>query len=199
MRIDEVIKVPTITKKKTAHLDVLPNDGKPIPRGETEEYLGTHVGDIRPDAQVWTYRTGNFINYVVYNPETRTSHLACSGTRYPNNPNSLIIQGLYSGPKNDIKASSFYYWLIKNLGLTIVSDFKQSEGGHRVWQDLEKKYGRYINIHGFNTKTNEPINVGARDDTETHIPYTDIENAPPGMRQELASLGKDVRLVASPK
>ena len=198
-QVNEVIKVPTITKKKTAHLDVLPNDGKPIPRGETEEYLGTHVGDIRSDAQVWTYRTGNFINYIVYNPETRISHLACSGTRYPNNPNSLIIHGLYSGPKNDIRASSFYYWLIKNLGLTLVSDYKQSEGGHRVWQDLEKRYGKFINIHGFNTKTNEPINVGARDDTETHIPYTDIENAPAGMRQELASLGKDVRLVASPK
>ena len=157
------------------------------------------MGDINPDAQVWTYRTGNFINYVVYNPTTRTSQLACSGTRYPNNPNSLIIRGVYSGPKNTIKASSFYYWLIKELGLTLISDVKQSEGGQRVWQDLERRYGRFINIHGFNTKTNEPVNVSTKDDTETHIKYSDLENTEPGMRRDATDIAKNIRLVASPK
>jgi hypothetical protein len=195
MRIDEVIKVPTITKKKTAHLDVLPNDGKPIPKGETEEYLGTHVGDINPTAQVWRYKTGNAINYAVYNPETRISQLACSGTRYPGNPNSLIIQGVYSGPKNTVRASSFYYWLITQLGLTLVSDIKQSEGGQRVWQDLERRYGRYINIHGFNTKTNEPVNTSTRDDTETHVSQDTLKKSTPDQQ----NIAKNIRLVASPK
>ena len=193
-KIREVTTVPTVAKGKRAHLDVMPNDGKPIPAGEEEHYMGSKLGRIGSN-EVWTYNQGPMKTFVVFNPVTRVSQLAVTGSSYPNNPDSLIIKGVYSGPENITRAVNLYAWLITKQGLTLVSDIKQSPGGQRVWQDLEKQFGRFINIHGFNTKTNQPVNVGAQDDTETHVDQAQLT----GATRDVKDTANNIRLVASPK
>jgi hypothetical protein len=84
------------------------------------------------------------------------------------------------------RAADLYAWLVKDQGLTLVSDKYQSPGGQRVWQDLEQRYGRSVNVHAFNMRTNEAHQYTGADDPEsTH-----------GYRGDIA---QNVRLVAAPK
>jgi hypothetical protein len=78
-----------------------------------------------------------------------------------------------------------YAYLVKNLGLTLLSDRQQSPGGQQVWQELEQRFGRSVNVYAYNMRTNEPINTGADDPESTH-----------GIKGDVA---QNVRLVASPK
>lgn len=189
--LGEVTLVPTVTKSKQQHLDVMPNDGRPIPPGEEAEYLGKLVGNLPGGYQVWTWADPGARTFNVFDPDTRISQLATTGTRYKGNRDSFIIKGVYSGPKNPVRAADLYAFLIKS-GLTLVSDIKQSAGGYRVWQDLERRYGQQFNIHAFNTKTNEPVNVTTRDEPETHIDQPDIG-------PETRDIAKNIRFVASAK
>jgi GNAT superfamily N-acetyltransferase len=193
-QVQEVTIVPTVTAKKKQHLDVMPNDGRPIPQGQEAEYLGQHVGNLG-SVEVWTYSQGHLRTFVVFDPQTRISQLAVSGSSYPGNANSLIIKGVYSGPKNATRAANLYAWLITKQGLTLVSDIKQSQGGYKVWKDLERRFGRYVNVHGFNTKTNKPVNVGTQDEPDTHVGQEHL----PGATRDVKDTAKNVRLVASPK
>jgi hypothetical protein len=135
----------------------------------------------------------------VYDPKTRRATLNVSGSKYPNNPNSLIIFGVYAAPDNPVRAADFYNYLVQELGLTLISDKYQSLGGQRVWQELERRFGRSIDVFAFNTKTDMPMNVGTRDEEQTHIDYDEYKNLAPGMRRERRDLAKNIRLVASPK
>lgn len=201
MRVSELLElttVPTMSVKKSHHLDVLPNDGKPIPPGQEQEFLGKPVGDLNGH-QVWRHRQGVTSTYLVYNPQTRISQLGCTGTRYKNNPSSLVIMGLFSGPKNTVRAADLYNFLVQTLGLTLVSDNKQSEGGYRVWQELERKYGRSINVHGFDTKTNQGVNVTTKDEPDTHVSRDELSKTEPGMKRERNAVAQNLRFVASPK
>lgn len=191
MKLSEVITVPTVTAKKTQHLDVMPNDGKPIPPGEESNWMGKMVGKMPGGYQVWSYNLAGMRTFCVFDPKTRISQLATTGTSYTGNRASFIVKGVYSGPKNPVRAADLYAFLIKDLGLTLVSDFKQSTGGYRVWQELEKRYGRSLNIHGFNTKTNEPINVGTQDEPDTHVDQQHLKG------RELRDIGQNIRFVAS--
>jgi GNAT superfamily N-acetyltransferase len=192
-KLDEVTTVPTVAKSKRAHLDVMPNDGRPIPQGEEEHYLGNKIGQLG-NVEVWQYNQGPVRTFVVFDPKKRISQLAVTGSSYRDNPNSLIIKGVYSGPKNETRAANLYAWLIAQQGLTLVSDIKQSEGGYRVWQDLERRFGRYVNIHGFDTKTNKAVNVTAKDEPDTHVGQEHL----PAIR-DIQNIATNVRLVASPK
>lgn len=58
--------------------------------------------------------------------------------------------------KNTYSAVKLYTYLIKNLGITLVTD-KQSEGGQRIWQNLCKVEG--ISVYGWDFKTDTPINT----------------------------------------
>lgn len=201
MRVSELLElttVPTMSIKKHHHLDVLPNDGKPIPPGRESEFLGKHIGDLNRQ-QVWRHRQGLTSTYLVYNPQTRISQLGCSGTRYKNNPSSLVIMGLFSGPKNTVRAADLYNFLVQQLGLTLVSDNKQSAGGYSVWKELERRYGQSINIHGFDTKTNQGVNVTTKDEPDTHVSRDELANTEPGMKRERNAVAQNLRFVASPK
>jgi hypothetical protein len=92
-----------------------------------------------------------------------------------------------------------YAFLILKLGITVVSDKKQSEGGQRVWQELQRRYSRSINIHGFDTNTNKPVNVKPTpaDEPDTYVDRDTVHAAGPQMKKELASISRDLRFVAS--
>jgi hypothetical protein len=190
-QVQEVTIVPTVTAKKKQHLDVMPNDGRPIPPGEEAEYLGKLVGKLSSGHQVWSWADPGARTFSVFDPKTRVSQLATTGTRYKGNRDSFIIKGVYSGPKNSVRAADLYAFLIRS-GLTLVSDIKQSAGGYRVWQDLERRYGSQFNIHAFNTKTNEPVNAGTRDEPDTHVDQSAIGSGN-------ADIAKNIRFVASAK
>ena len=168
-------------KPKNQDSSGLVNKGKPVPPGKEKRLLGNLVGKIGA-YEVYKWDEGNDSAYSVYDPKTRISQMTISGH---NKPHSFEIFGIYAGPQAPIKASDLYAWLVKDQGLTLVSDKYQSPGGQRVWQDLEQRYGRSINVYAFNMKTNKPINTGADDPESTH-----------GHRGDIA---QNVRLVASPK
>jgi hypothetical protein len=197
--IKEVTLVPSVAKSKREHLDVMPNDGRPIPSGEESEYLGDLVAEMGKGYQLWSWTDRGTVTYYVFDTETRTSQLGTTGRPYKSNPDSFVVQGVYSGPKNQYRAADLYAFLILNRGLTLVSDNKQSAGGYRVWQELEQRYGKKLNIHGFDTKTNEPVNVTTKDEPETHVARADIKKAGPQMKRELGSISRDLRFVASAK
>jgi hypothetical protein len=172
----------------------MPNDGKPIPPGDEEHYLGNKIGKLG-NVEVWQYNQGPMRTFVVFDPTTRISQLAVTGSSFPDNANSLIIKGVYSGPENTTRAANLYAWLVAKHGLTLVSDIKQSEGGYRVWQELERRFGQYITVYGFNTKTDEPLNVTTQDDPDTHVDQGHL----PGATRDTKNIAKNLRLVASPK
>lgn len=195
----EVTLVPTVAKSKREHLDVMPNDGRPIPRGEEAEHLGELTAEMPGGYQLWSWVSHGTVTYYVFDTDTRTSQLGTTGRPYTTHHNSFVVQGVYSGPKNRYRAADLYAFLILNQGLTLVSDNKQSEGGYRVWQELEQRYGRKINIHGFDTKTNQGVNVTTKDEPDTHISRSDVKRAGPHMKKELGSISRDLRFVASAK
>jgi hypothetical protein len=195
--LNEITAVPTVTKSKRQHLDVMPNDGKPIPNGEEAEYLGKFISKMPSGHELWGWDSRWDRTYFVYDPETRISQLATTGKQYPENPNSFVVVGLYSGPKNQVRAADLYAFLILNQGITLVSDNKQSEGGYRVWQELERRYGKTINVHGFDTRTNTGVNVTTRDEPDTHVDRDTVKRAGPQMKRELGSVSRDLRFVAS--
>ena len=197
--LNEVTLVPTVAKSKREHLDVMPNDGRPIPKGEEADHMGHLVTDMGLGYQLWSWADRGTVTYYVFDTETRTSQLGTTGRPYTSNRNSFVIQGVYSGPKNQYRAADLYAFLILNRGLTLVSDNKQSEGGYRVWQELEKRYGRRINVHGFDTKTDKGVNVTTRDEPETHVARADVKKAGPQMKRELGTISRDLRFVASAK
>lgn len=196
--IEEVIILPGISKKGR-NLDNLPRRGKPIPVGREKEVLGRQVGRMKGGLEVWRFNEGPVSSYAVYDPETRRATLNMSGSKYPNNPNSLIIFGLYAAPDNPVRAADFYNYLVQELGLTLISDKYQSPGGQRVWQELERRFGRSIDVFAFDTKTDMPVNVGTRDDDETHVSYSELEKTQPGLKREKGAIARDIRLVASPR
>jgi GNAT superfamily N-acetyltransferase len=196
---NEVTLVPSVAKSKREHLDVMPNDGRPIPKGEESEHLGNLVAEMGNGYQLWSWTDRGTVTYFVFDTNTRTSQLGTTGRPYTTHRNSFVVQGVYSGPKNRYRAADLYAFLILNRGLTLVSDNKQSEGGYRVWQELEQRYSRKINIHGFDTKTNEPVNVTTRDEPDTHVARADVKKAGPLMKKELGSISRDLRFVASAK
>ena len=197
--IMEVTMVPTVAKSKREHLDVMPNDGKPIPQGEEAEHLGNLVAEMGNGFQLWSWTDRGTVTYYVFDTDTRTCQLGTTGRPYTSNRNSFVIQGVYSGPKNRYRAADLYAFLILNQGLTLVSDNKQSEGGYKVWKELEQRYGRKINIHGFDTRTDQGVNVTTRDEPDTHVDRADVKRAGPQMKKELGSISRDLRFVASEK
>lgn len=195
--IMEVTMVNTQSKSKREHLDLMPNDGKPIPPGEEADYLGNLVADLGDGYQLWVWVNRGTVTYYVFDTDTRTSQLGTTGRPYASNPDSFVIQGVYSGPRNQYRAADLYAFLILDQGLTLISDNKQSEGGYRVWQELERRYGRKLNIHGFDTRTDEPVNVTTQDEPDTHVSRADVKRAGPKMKKELGSISRDLRFVAS--
>jgi hypothetical protein len=196
--LSEVTMVPTVAKSKRQHLDVMPNDGRPIPKGQEAEHLGQPVADMGHGLELWSWASHGTVTYYVFDTATRTSQLGTTGRPYKTNRNSFVVQGVYSGPKNQYRAADLYAFLILNQGLTLVSDNKQSAGGYRVWQELERRY-KNINIHGFDTRTNEPVNVTTQDEPDTHVDRADVKRAGPQMKKELGSISRDLRFVASAK
>jgi hypothetical protein len=197
--VNEVTMVNTQSRSKRQHLDVLPNDGKPIPKGEEAENLGDLTAEMPNGYQLWSWTDRGTTTYYVYDPRTRTSQLGTSGRAYPQNKNSFVVMGTYSGPQNQYRAADLYAFLILNRGLTLVSDNKQSEGGYRVWQELEKRYGKKLNIHGFDTSTDQGVNVTTKDEPDTHVNRADVKKAGPQMKRELGTISRDLRFVASAK
>jgi hypothetical protein len=197
MFLYELTLVPTVAKSKREHLDVMPNDGKPIPEGEESNYMGDLVAEMGNGYQLWSWVDRGTVTYYVFDTNTRICQLGTTGRPYRTHHDSFVVQGVYSGPKNQYRAADLYAFLILNRGLTLVSDNKQSEGGYRVWQELEKRYGRRINVHGFDTSTDQGVNVTTKDEPDTHVDRATVKSAGPQMKKELGSISRDLRFVAS--
>lgn len=88
--------------------------------------------------------------------------------------NSFYISSAASSGKSPIKMHDIYYQLLKQ-GKTLVTG-AQTVGGMKIWQQLQKK--KDVNIHGWDPKTNQPVNVDLTDDPlETHTTNgNDLEN-----------------------
>jgi hypothetical protein len=129
------------------------------------------------------------MNYHLFDTQTRRAVLTMFGTRYPGNKQSLIVSGVYASPDNTMRASDFYRFLITDLGLTMVSDRKQSPGGQNIWRQLERFPD--IEVYGIDTRSGEILNIGAEDE--------EMYAVPPGAAQnrEMRRVARDIRLAAT--
>jgi len=182
------VKILSKVKGKGANPDQLPNRGGKI-SPEKMSLLGRKVLDIDKTHSVYRDQFGGQITYNLFNTATNRSTLTVFGSRYPGNADSFIVSGLYASPDNTIPAADFYRRLITDLGLTLVSDRKQSPGGQRVWQRLEQMPG--IEVYGYDTATGEVINIGAEDEEMYAVPAAAAQG------REMARVARDIRLVAT--
>jgi hypothetical protein len=182
------VKILSKVKGKGANPDQLPNRGSKI-SPEKMSLLGRKVLDIDQDHSVYRDQFGGQITYNLFNTATNRSTLTVFGSRYPGNADSFIVSGLYASPDNTIPAADFYRRLITDLGLTLVSDRKQSPGGQRVWQRLEQMPG--IEVYGYDTATGEVINIGAEDEEMYAVPAAAAQG------REMSKIARDIRLVAT--
>lgn len=182
------VQILSRIKGKGSQPGQLPKYGREIKPGQEKKYLGDRVGKF-DRFEIWKEWFGGQLSYHLFDPQERRVIITTFGSQYKDNPNSYIVHGLYAAPGNTVKAHQFYRALIVDQGLTLVSDNKQSPGGNRVWQTLE----RYpdVEIYGFDTKTNQLHNFGARDSEMYVIPARDIKN------QDSRYMAKNLRLVAT--
>ena len=181
------VKILSKVKGKGSEPGQLPRFGRPIDPGEETRYLGRHVADYRSYG-IWRDYIGGQISYHLFDPEQRRVIITAFGSRYPNNPKSFVVAGLYAAPGNPIRAAEFYRGLIRELDLTLVSDRKQSPGGQRVWQQLERFPD--IEVHGYDTSTGETLNIGAGDEEMYAVSSTAVKG------REMQRVARDIRLVA---
>lgn len=186
--LDEV-QILSKVKGKGAEPSRLPRLGREIPAGQEEQYLGRYVTDVRPGQQLWQQYVSGEMNYHLFDTDTRRAVLTMFGTRYPRNPQSIIVLGVYASPDNTVRASDFYRFLITRLGLTMVSDRKQSPGGQNIWRQLERSSD--VEVYGMDTRTGEVLNIGAGDE--------EMYAVPPGAAKsrETKYTAKNIRLVAT--
>jgi hypothetical protein len=88
-----------------------------------------------------------------------------------------------------MRASDFYRFLITDLGLTMVSDRKQSPGGQNIWRQLERFPD--IEVYGIDTRSGEILNIGAEDEEMYAVPSGAAQN------RETRKVARDIRLVAT--
>jgi len=182
------VKLLAKVKGKGSEPGQLPKFGREIKPGQESRYLGKKLTDFG-DYEIWQEYIGGQVSYHLFNPETRQAIITAFGSRYPGNPRSFVIGGLYAAPGNPVRAAEFYRALIHELGLTLVSDRKQSPGGQKVWQQLEKF--RDVEVHGYDTKTGEVLNIGAGDEEMYSVPSHAVKG------REMSKVARDIRLVAT--
>jgi len=183
------VKILSKVKGKGGDPSQLPNRGREISLQKVPQLLGRYVSDIDGDHAVYRDQFGGQITYNLLDKNTMRSTLTVFGSRYPGNADSFIVSGLYASPDNDIPAAEFYRHLILDLGLTLVSDRKQSPGGQRVWQRLEQLPG--IEVHGYDTATGEVLNIGAGDEEMYAVPAAAAQG------RDMGRVARDIRLVAT--
>jgi hypothetical protein len=183
------VKILSKVKGKGSEPGQLPRFGRPIAPGEETRYLGTKVADWQ-GREIWRDYLGGQLSYHLFDPDTRTVIVTTFGSRYKMNPRSYIIHGLYAAPGNPVRAAEFYRALVRDLGLTLISDRKQSPGGNRVWQQLEQFPD--VEVYGYDTNTDQALNFGAGDVEMYTVPSAAVAGS-----KEMQRVARDLRLVAT--
>ena len=183
------VKILSRVKGKGSEPGQLPRFGRPIAPGDETRYLGTKVADWQ-GREIWRDYLGGQLSYHLFDPDTRTVIVTTFGSRYKNNPRSYIIHGLYAAPGNPVRAAEFYRGLVRDLGLTLISDRKQSPGGNRVWQQLEQFPD--VEVYGYDTNTDQALNFGAGDVEMYTVPSAAVAGS-----KEMQRVARDLRLVAT--
>lgn len=184
------VKILSQVKGKGSEPRQLPRFGRPIEPEKEAWFLGRRVGGF-DGYTVWRDWVGGQLGYHLFDPRERRVIITTFGSQYKGNPQSFIIHGLYAAPGNTVKAHQFYRNLIVDQGLTLISDRKQSPGGNKVWQRLEAYPD--INVYGYDTKTGELLNFGARDSEMYAMPSKAATNP------ENKYIANNIRLVAVAK
>lgn len=182
------VQILSKVKGKGSEPSRLPRRGQPIPPGEESRYLGRKVADYQ-GFEIWRDVLGGQISYTLFDPESRQATIHTFGSRYPGNPQSYVVSGLYAAPGNPIRAAEFYRALIQELGLTLISDRKQSPGGQRVWQQLEQFPD--VEVYGYDTRTGETLNISVSDEEMYAVP------AGAAKSRETKYTARNIRLVAT--
>ena len=195
MRSQEFTEVALLAKvkHKGEKPGYLPKMGRPIEPREEPKYIGKPVGKLGRYPIYRDYLEGQ-LSYHLLDPDTRQVLITSFGSRYRDNPNSYVISGLYAAPGNPVRASQFYHALIKDLGLTLVSDVVQSPGGYKVWKELEQRF-RDVNVYGYDTRKNQLINIGTDDEEESHVDSRLIDRG----GRDIKYIANNIRLVATAK
>ena len=133
-------------------------------------------------------------SYNIFNPTTRRVELAISGTRYITNPYSFKIYGVYARPRNQVRAVAVYEYLIRKLGLVLISDHYHSPGGQRIWRQLKRKSS--LNVYGYDFRTHEAYETKGNNFDLLYVTTQELERAESGTIKDLQGWASQVRLVA---
>lgn len=182
------VKILSKVKLKGQDLSNLPRSGGRIPYEQENRYLGRKQMDLGP-YEIWLQHLGGQVSYHLYDPAARRVMITTFGSRYRNNPRSYVVSGVFAAPGNPIRAAEFYHALILDLGLTMISDRKQSPGGQKVWQQMERFPD--VEIYGYDTKTGEVINFGPKDIEMYAIPSAAVQD------RETRYIANNIRMVAT--
>lgn len=180
--------------KKQRTLDQLPKRGKRILLGEEQYWLGEYIGQLTGGFEMWRWRAGMSTTFNVFNSDTRRVELSISGTRYITNPNSFKIFGVYARPKNQVRAIDVYEYLIRKLGLVLVSDHYQSPGGQRIWRQLKRKTS--LNVYGYDFRTHQAYETRGANFDLLYVTTQELQRAEQGTVKDLQGWARNVRLVA---
>lgn len=182
------LQILSKVKGKGTEPSRLPKFGREIRPGEESRYLGRKMANYK-NYEIWRESLGGQISYTLFDPSTRRAIINAFGSRYTGNIDSFVVSGLYAAPENPVPAAEFYRALILELGLTLVSDRKQSPGGQRVWQYLEQFDD--IKVYGYDTRADKVLNISAQDE--------EMYAVPPGAARdrETKYTAKNIRLVAT--
>jgi hypothetical protein len=180
--------------KKLRTVEQLPRRGRRIPISQESEYLGTFISRFSGGYEIYRARYGLTTVYNVFDPDSRRVELAVSGTRFVSNPKSFKIYGVYARPNNRVRAIQVYEFLIKKLGLTLISDQYQSPGGYSIWKRLNRK--KSITVYGYDFRQQKIVDISGPGLKSVYVTQQQIDSAEPGKIKTLKGIARNVRLVA---
>lgn len=180
--------------KKLRTVEQLPRRGRRIPIGQEMEYLGEFVSRFPGGYEIYRTRYGLTTAYNIFDPVNRRVEIAVSGTRFVNNPLSFKIYGVYARPNNQVKAVAVYEFLIKQLGLTLISDHYQSPGGYSIWKRLLRK--KSISVYGYDFRKQKILDIEGHGFRSLYVTQQQLDKAKPGTVKVLKGIARNVRLVA---
>jgi hypothetical protein len=121
--------------------------------------------------------------YSLVHKQTGHVHMTVTGEQ---NKNEFRVSVLKGHDSKAVSADRFYHHLVHKHGITLVSDYSQSAGGHKVWQKLMKNPTLKVNARETTwdnsarneTKVERPVQSG--DDNNYSVQYVARAQHPSG-------------------
>lgn len=175
MKIDEITYWDTDLKKGSAGgLESALNIWHEMGDQDHPTYILGNGHHLHEFSQHWFDRT----YYIVTNANDKiTAYVMVEA-----NGKAQQVGMVFASIHNTYPLYAVYAYLVKKLGIMLMSDDTQTDAGQAVWHKLSAEPG--ITVFGWNTKTRKAINLGDKLDHDT-------EGDTHSLQPKLATSGND--------